>query len=94
MSIDDFRPGRRVFLSSATAAAIGFGVRPFGRSAEAFARRGTIQADAPAGHGMLLFGEKKAISRTCRCSACPFTATRCCSRRPSPKAAQTRKRPT
>ena len=59
MSIDDFRPGRRVFLSSATAAAIGFGVRPFGRSAEAFARRGTIQADAPAGHGMLLFGEKK-----------------------------------
>ena len=58
MSIDDSRTGRRVFLAGATAAAVGLGLRPFGRSAEAFARRGTI-LDDPAGHGMLLFGDKK-----------------------------------
>ena len=58
MSIDDSRTGRRVFLTSATAAAVGFGLRPFGPSAEAFARRGTI-FDDPELHGMLLFGDKK-----------------------------------
>jgi hypothetical protein len=58
MSTNDFRTGRRAFLASTTAA-IGFGLWPFGRSVEAFTRRGTIQSDPPAGHGMLLFGDKK-----------------------------------
>ena len=58
MSIDDSRTGRREFLTSATAAAVAFGLGPFGPSAKAIAHRGTI-LDDPALHGMLLFGDKK-----------------------------------
>jgi hypothetical protein len=59
MSIDDANHGRRKFLANAIAAAIGFGAWPFGRSADVFPRRGSMQAEAPAVHGMLLFGDKR-----------------------------------
>jgi hypothetical protein len=52
--------GRRAFLTSAAAATIGFGFRGLTSDVRASGRgHRALPADPPAGHGMLLFGEKR-----------------------------------